>query len=44
MANDNKDELKLSELLILASMWMLFGFHVVVLSFGLSRRTGTPGF
>ena len=39
MANDNKDELKLSELLILASMWMLFGF---MLWFFLSAFHGTP--
>ena len=39
MANDNKDELKLSELLILASMWMLFGF---MLWFYLSAFHGAP--
>jgi len=39
MANDNKEELKLSELLILASMWMLFGF---MLWFFLSAFHGTP--
>lgn len=39
MTNDNKDELKLSELLILASMWMLFGF---MLWFFLSAFHGTP--
>ena len=39
MANDNKDELKLSELLILASMWMMFGF---MMWFFLSAFHGTP--
>ena len=39
MTDDNKDELKLSELLILASMWMLFGF---MLWFFLSAFHGTP--
>jgi len=39
MANDSKDELKLSELLILASMWMLFGF---MLWFYLSAFHGAP--
>jgi len=39
MANDNKDELKLSELLILASMWMMFGF---MLWFYLSAFHGAP--
>ena len=39
MANDSKDELKLSELLILASMWMMFGF---MLWFYLSAFHGAP--
>ncbi len=38
-AADGKDELKLSELLILASMWMLFGF---MLWFYLSAFHGVP--
>jgi hypothetical protein len=39
MAKDNKEELKLSELLILASMWMMFGF---MLWFYLSAFHGAP--
>jgi len=39
MAEDSKEELKLSELLILASMWMLFGF---MLWFYLSAFHGAP--
>ena len=39
MAKDNQEELKLSELLILASMWMLLGF---MLWFYLSAFHGAP--
>ena len=38
-SNNSKEELKLSELLILASMWMLFGF---MLWFYLSAFHGAP--
>jgi len=38
-SGDKKEELKLSEMLILASMWMLFGF---MLWFYLSAFHGTP--
>jgi len=39
MSKDKNEELKLSEMLILASMWMLFGF---MLWFFLSAFHGTP--